>query len=54
MIDIGPLLDDCPFRVFCTLVQGEKRNEQLSISVQSDVSKTDEQRDNLGTRNRGC
>ena len=49
MIDIGPLLTDCPFRAFCTLVRGDKEDEQLSLSA--DVSKTDnEQRDNVGAR----
>lgn len=53
MIDISPLLSDCPFRVLCNLVQGERANEQLSFFVQPTVSETpaDEQRDNLGTRN---
>jgi hypothetical protein len=55
MIDIGPLLSDCPFRVLCNLVQGELDYEQLSLLVQSDVSKTSyEQRDNLGAGHRGC
>ena len=49
MIDIGPLLEDCPFRVFCTFARGEKDDEQLSISA--DVSTpSNEQRNNLGSR----
>ena len=54
MIDIGPLLTDCPFRAFCILSKGEQDNEQLSVLVQSDVSKTTDKRDKLGTRYRGC
>lgn len=50
MIDIGPLLSDCPFRDFCILVQGEREDEQLSISVPTDVSKTADERHNLGAR----
>ena len=51
MIDISPLLTDCPFRVFCTLVKGEQADEQLSLFVSANVPETNDERDNMGSGN---
>jgi hypothetical protein len=54
MIDIGPILNDCPFRVFCILAKGDSYDEHVSKSVSTtlsdtDVSKTSNKRNSLGT-----
>lgn len=38
MIDIGHILNDCPFRVFCTLAKGDSYDEHISKYAQITIS----------------
>ena len=51
MIDISPLLTDCPFRAFCIMTKGDIEDEQFSDALSADVSTPTDEWNNLGAGN---